>query len=53
MFITLSTYLTMHVYSSKSNLSLEVHYMMLLNKMCYVDNDELGWDPRQLDRDVN
>jgi hypothetical protein len=26
--------------------------MMLLNKMCYVDNDELGWDPGWLDRDV-
>jgi hypothetical protein len=26
--------------------------MMLLNKMCYVDDDELGWDPGWLDWDV-
>jgi hypothetical protein len=29
----------------KSNLSLELHYMTLLNNMCCVNDDELGWDP--------
>jgi len=46
MFVTLSTNLTMNV------LLLELHYMMLLNKMFYVDYDELGWDPGWLDWDV-
>jgi hypothetical protein len=27
------------------NLSFELYYMMLLNKMCCVDDNELGGDP--------
>jgi len=40
MFVTLSTYLTMHV------------FMMLLNKMCCIDDNELGWNPGWLNEDV-
>jgi len=42
---TLSTFLTMHVYSWNWIFYLNYNYMMLLNKMCCVDENELSWDP--------